>query len=43
MVLETEIEKVVGSIRMKSLPVVRLGKQFLQRQIKMDNIMKAYK
>lgn len=41
--LETETQKVIESIRQKSLPVIRLGKQFLQRQIKMDNIMEAYK
>lgn len=43
MVVETETQKVIESIRQKSLPVIRLGKQFLQRQIKMDNIMEAYK
>ncbi|KAI9552519.1 hypothetical protein GHT06_022885 [Daphnia sinensis] len=41
--LESETQKVIESIREKSLPVIRLGKQFLQRQIKMDDIMEAYK
>ncbi|XP_059353353.1 enoyl-CoA hydratase domain-containing protein 3, mitochondrial-like isoform X2 [Daphnia carinata] len=41
--LESETQKVIESIREKSLPVIRLGKQFLQRQIKMNNIMEAYK
>ncbi|XP_046443963.1 enoyl-CoA hydratase domain-containing protein 3, mitochondrial-like [Daphnia pulex] len=40
--IELETQQVIESICKKSLPVMRLGKQFLHRQLKMD-IMEAYK
>nr|CAH0109740.1 unnamed protein product [Daphnia galeata] len=40
--LENETQQVIESIHKKSLPVIRLGKNFLNRQVKMD-IIEAYK
>ena len=42
-VTEAETRRVVDSICEKSLPVIRLGKQFLHQQIKMGDIMDAYR
>ena len=40
--LDAETEKIVQSIREKSLPVIRLGKKFLRQQIQMDDMLEAY-
>lgn len=39
---DSETERIVQSIKEKSLPVIRLGKKFLKQQVKLE-IMEAYK